>query len=115
MRLNRRMLLFILLFGMIVFAFGGDLLAEEAAQDPAGGGVSAAAALAIASGLGIAIAAFGGALGQGRAVSTALEGIARNPGASDKMFTPLILGLAFIESLVIYALVITYLLQAMIK
>ncbi len=113
MRLNRKTLLFIL-FGIIVFAFGGDLLAEEAAQTGAVAGVSAAA-LAIASGLGIAIAAFGGALGQGRAVSTALEGIARNPGASDKMFTPLILGLAFIESLVIYALVITYLLQAMIK
>lgn len=115
MRLDRRMLLFIL-FGLVTFLSGGDLIAEEAAQAAeAGAGVSAAAALAIASGLGIAIAAFGGALGQGKAVSTALEGIARNPGASDKMFTPLILGLAFIESLVIYALVITYLLQAMIK
>ncbi len=115
MRLNRTMLLFIL-FGMITFIFGGDVLAEEAAPAiETGVGVTAAAALAIASGLGIAIAAFGGALGQGKAVSTALEGIARNPGASDKMFTPLILGLAFIESLVIYALVITYLLQAMIK
>jgi len=115
MRLNRTVLLFIL-FGLITFAFGGNVLAEEAVQTAgAGAGVSAAAALAIASGIGIAIAAFGGALGQGKAVSTALEGIARNPGASDKMFTPLILGLAFIESLVIYALVITYLLQAMIK
>lgn len=115
MRLNRTMLLFIL-FGMITFVFGGEALAEEASHAAESGvGVTAAAALAIASGIGIAIAAFGGALGQGKAVSTALEGIARNPGASDKMFTPLILGLAFIESLVIYALVITYLLQAMIK
>lgn len=115
MRFNRTMLLFIL-FGLITFVSGGNVFAEEAAQTAeAGMGVSATAALAIASGIGIAIAAFGGALGQGKAVSTALEGIARNPGASDKMFTPLILGLAFIESLVIYALVITYLLQAMIK
>lgn len=115
MRLNRTMLLFIL-FGVITFVFGGEVLAEEAVgAGETGVGVTAAAALAIASGFGIAIAAFGGALGQGKAVSTALEGIARNPGASDKMFTPLILGLAFIESLVIYALVITYLLQAMIK
>lgn len=114
MRLNRTMVLLILM-GLSVFAFGGDLFAEEAAQASGTAQGGAAAALAIASGLGIAIAAFGGALGQGRAVSTALEGIARNPGASDKMFTPLILGLAFIESLVIYALVITYLLQAMIK
>ena len=65
--------------------------------------------LAIAAGLGIGIAAFGGALGQGRAAAAALEGIARNPGASGKLFTPLILGLALIESLVIYAFVITIL------
>ena len=66
---------------------------------------------AIAAALGLGIAAFGGALGQGRAAAAALEGIARNPGASDKLFTPMILGLALIESLVIYALVIAYMLQ----
>jgi F-type H+-transporting ATPase subunit c len=62
----------------------------------------------LAAGLGMAIAAFGGALGQGRAAAAALEGIARNPGASDKLFTPMILGLALIESLVIYSLVISF-------
>ncbi len=61
-----------------------------------------------AAGLGMGIAAFGGALGQGRAAAAALEGIARNPGASDKLFTPMILGLALIESLVIYSLVISF-------
>jgi len=61
-----------------------------------------------AAGLGMSIAAFGGALGQGRAAAAALEGIARNPGASDKLFTPMILGLALIESLVIYSLVISF-------
>jgi F-type H+-transporting ATPase subunit c len=64
--------------------------------------------IALAAGFGIAIAAFGGALAQGRAVVAALEGIARNPGASGKMFVPMILGLALIESLVIYALVIAF-------
>lgn len=59
------------------------------------------AAMAIALGL----AAIGGALGQGKAISAALEGIARNPSAQDKIFTPMILGLAFIESLVIFTLV----------
>jgi F-type H+-transporting ATPase subunit c len=68
-------------------------------------------ALAIGAGLGIGIAAFGGSLGQGRAAAAALEGIARNPNASGKIFVPMILGLALIESLVIYALIITYLLQ----
>ncbi len=61
---------------------------------------------AIAAGLAIGIAAFGGALGQGRAAAAALEGIARNPNAADKLQTPLLLSLALIESLVIYALLI---------
>jgi F-type H+-transporting ATPase subunit c len=62
----------------------------------------------MAAGLGMSIAAFGGALGQGKAAAAALEGIARNPSASDKIFTPMILGLALIESLVIYSLVISF-------
>ena len=66
--------------------------------------------IGLACGLGIAIASFGGALGQGRTASSALDGIARNPGASGKIFTPMILGLALIESLVIYSLIISFLL-----
>ena len=78
------------------------------------GDTSVKAWLAIASGIGIAIAAFGGALGQGRSISSALDGIARNPGASGKIVTPMIIGLALIESLVIYAFVIAFLLQGKI-
>lgn len=63
---------------------------------------------AIAAALAISIAAFGGALGQGRAAAAALEGIARNPSASGRIFTPMLLGLALIESLVIYALLIAF-------
>jgi len=70
--------------------------------------------IAIGAGIGIGLAAFGGALGQGRAASAALDGIARNPGASGKIFTPLILSLALIESLVIYALIIAIMLQGKI-
>ena len=65
---------------------------------------------ALAAALGLGIAAFGGALGQGRAAAAALDGIARNPGANDKLFTPMIIGLALIESLVIYSLLIAVLL-----
>lgn len=61
---------------------------------------------AMAAGLGIAIAAFGTGIGQGNGVRGACEGIARNPEASGKILTALILGLAMIESLAIYALVI---------
>jgi F-type H+-transporting ATPase subunit c len=64
--------------------------------------------VALAAGLAIAIAAFGGALGQGRAAAAALEGIARNPGARKDLFVPFILALALIESLVIYALIIAF-------
>jgi F-type H+-transporting ATPase subunit c len=66
--------------------------------------------IALGAGLGLGIAAAGGALGQGRAAAAALDGIARNPGASGKIFTPMILALALIESLVIYSLVISILL-----
>ncbi|NOZ02437.1 MAG: ATP synthase F0 subunit C [Deltaproteobacteria bacterium] len=64
--------------------------------------------IALAAGLAIGVAAFGGALAQGKAAAATLEGIARNPGASGKMFVPMILALALIESLVIYALVIAF-------
>ena len=70
--------------------------------------------IGLACGLGIAIAAFGGALGQGQTAASALDGIARNPGASGKIFTPMILGLALIESLVIYSLIISILLMGKI-
>jgi F-type H+-transporting ATPase subunit c len=56
------------------------------------------------------VIALGGGLGQGRAASSALEGIARNPGASNKVFTPMVLALALTESLVILAWVIAYML-----
>jgi F-type H+-transporting ATPase subunit c len=68
--------------------------------------------IGLACGLAIAIAALGGGLGQGIAISKGLEGIARNPEAQPKIFIPMIVGLALIESLVIYALVISILLYA---
>ncbi|MGC9323897.1 MAG: ATP synthase F0 subunit C [Desulfomonilia bacterium] len=62
--------------------------------------------VAVATGIGMAIAAFGTGIGQGHGVQGACDGIARNPEASGKILTALILGLAMIESLAIYALVI---------
>ena len=95
----------ILLFG-VIFGFASLAFAEG----QVGGGLDPEVQkwVAIAAGFAIAIAAFGGALGQGKAVASALEGIARNPQASGKMFTPFIIGLALIESLCIYALVICF-------
>ena len=57
----------------------------------------------------IAFAAVGGTYAQSRAASVALEGIARNPSAADKIMTPMILALALMESLVIFTLISIFL------
>ncbi len=62
--------------------------------------------IAIACGLAIGIAAFGTGLGMGNAINGAMHGVSRNPEAGGRIFTMLVLGLALIESLCIYALVI---------
>jgi len=62
----------------------------------------------LAAGLTIALAAAAGAIAQGRTASTALEAIGRNPSAQNKIFVPMIVALALIESLVIYALVVVF-------
>lgn len=66
---------------------------------------------AMGAGIAIGVGALGGALGQGRAAAAALEGVSRNPGAAARIQTPMILGLALIESLVLLAFVIAFLLQ----
>jgi F-type H+-transporting ATPase subunit c len=67
--------------------------------------------LALATGLGLPIAVIGAGLGQGRAVAAGLEGMARQPEASGTIQTAMIIGLAFIEALVIYALVMFFILS----
>lgn len=67
-------------------------------------------ALVIAIGFGTALAAFGCGLGQGNAIRGALEGVARQPEASSRIMTMMIIGLALIESLTIYALVFGFML-----
>ncbi len=66
--------------------------------------------LALATGLAVAIAAFAGSLAQGRAVAAAVEAVARQPEAGGRMFTFLVLGLALIEALTIYALLVSLML-----
>jgi F-type H+-transporting ATPase subunit c len=85
------------------------------AQDlSSGGAFDYLGMVGLGAGVAIGFAALGGGIGQGIAASGALQGIARNPNASDKIFTPMIIGLALIESLVIYALVIGFMLTAKI-
>ncbi len=79
-----------------VLAVASPAFAQEAAVNFNG----------LAAGLGLAIAAAGGAYGQGRIIAAALESISRNPGAAGQLRLPWLLGCVFVESLVIYAFVI---------
>lgn len=81
-------------------------LAEEAASAPQDAKVRYYAMAALGCGIAIGIAALGTGIGQGIGLSKACEGVARNPNASGKITTTLIIGLAMIESLCIYALVV---------
>ena len=84
--------------------------AQEAGA--AAGGSSAQAFAALGAGLAIGLGVIGGGLGQGRAAAAALEGISRNPGATSRIQTPMIIGLALIESLVLFAFALAFLLQS---
>ena len=70
--------------------------------------------IALAAGLAVGVAAVGAGLGQGRAVAAAMESIGRNPNAADRIQTLMIIGVAFMEALAIYALVIAFFLQGKI-
>jgi len=67
--------------------------------------------LALAVGFGLPVAVLSAAIAQGRAAAAALEGMARQPEAAGNIRTSMIIALAFIESLVIYALLIFFMLQ----
>jgi F-type H+-transporting ATPase subunit c len=97
-------ILFMIVAGVLMSAitvFAQTPAAEHAADSGAG-------LKAIAAGVGFAIAVVGGALGQSRIGAAACEGAARNPGAAAKIQTMMILGLALIESLVLFALLVVF-------
>lgn len=77
--------------------------ADQAANTAAGGSIGL---IGLAIGLTMGLAVLGGTFGQGKAAAAALEGIARNPAVSGKLLVPLILSLALIESLVLFAFLI---------
>ena len=96
-------------FTFLILAVAAPVFAQEpAAADTAGNALIQWAI--ITAGFPLGIAAFGGALGQGRAIASATEAIARNPGAVGEIRGALILGLVLIESLVIYVLLVTLIL-----
>ncbi len=104
-----------MILAMALMLVATAAFATEAAA-PAAGGSDAAAKLsffgtvAFASAIGIGIAALGTGIGMGLGIGRAVEGIARNPEASGKIMTSMIVGLALIESLAIYTLVVVLIL-----
>ncbi len=88
---------------LVALAYSSASFAQEHAAAPAGGG---SGLIGLAVGLAIGLAVVGGALGQGKAISAAMDGIARNPTAQGKIFVPMIVGLALIESLVVFSFVV---------
>lgn len=95
--------------GLFIAALGSMLVSTVAlAQDGSG----EMGMVAIGSALAIGLAALGGTTGQGKAAAAALEGIARNPGSSDKVFMPMIIALALIEFQAIMGFIIAYLWNA---
>ncbi len=97
----------------LILSGATSALASEAAGGSGGGSSLALAGLFIGAGLAIGIGTLGPGIGQGRAAGSALEGMARNPGMSGKLLSTMIIGLALMESLAIYALVVALILLFM--
>ena len=95
---------------MVLMAFVAAMLVAPSAfaQDTGSLAAGGKGMMAIAAGFGMALAAFGGALGQGRIASAACEGMARNPGAAAAIRAAMILGLVFVETLALFTLVIIF-------
>jgi F-type H+-transporting ATPase subunit c len=98
--------------GLLVLALLAIAL-PAIAQEPSApaGAVRSWGAGALGAAFLLGVAAAAGAMAQGRATSAAAEGMSRNPGAAGPIRTMTIIGLALIESLVLYALLIAFLIK----
>jgi F-type H+-transporting ATPase subunit c len=98
-----------ILTSILVLALSTVAFASEGGMAASGGGVNIAL-VCLAAALSVGIAAFGCGIGMGTGIGGACSGIARNPEASGKITVTMIIGLALIESLTIYGLVISLIL-----
>jgi len=102
--MNRKMLSIV---ALVVVSLGAPMAAFAQGSE---GSAGALGMLPIGVALAIGLAALGGTLGQGKAIESALEAIGRNPAAAANVRTAMLIGLAFVESLVVLAFAIAYLL-----
>jgi len=86
----------------------GEMKGPASAHESAAPGGVSTSYLGLALGLGLAIAAFGGALSQSNAIGKAVDAVARQPEAGARIQGMMIIGLALIETLVIYMLLICF-------
>lgn len=93
------------LVALALLAVAAPAFAEEGAAAAAGNSKSY---LYMAAGFSMAFAAAICGLAQGKAIAAACEGVARNPGMADKIQLLMIIGVAFIESLALYVLLIIF-------
>ncbi|HEX6159315.1 MAG TPA: ATP synthase F0 subunit C [Thermoanaerobaculia bacterium] len=101
--MNKKHILLFVLLALTAFSAFGQATTTTTDRGVSWGIIGAAFVLGIA--------AAAGAIGQSRAIVAACEGIARNPGAAGPIRLAMIIGLALIESLVIYALIIAFIVQ----
>jgi F-type H+-transporting ATPase subunit c len=92
----------------LVLLMASPLIAMAQEAVPVAGGNRAAGLIGLGIGLGLGIAALGCGLGQGRLAASAMESIGRNPNSTNQLFVPMIIGLAFVESLTLYSLVMSF-------
>ena len=96
-------------FMLASLSFALPVYAEDAPDEDAAAqeqSESATISKAYSAGIAIAVAALGGVISMGMAISKAVEGTARQPEAGDKIRTTLMLGLVFMETAIIYALLV---------
>ena len=94
-------------FVVLAVVFGSvPAFAQEATS-----GIGDKGLYALGAAILLGLAALGGTLGQGKIGAAAMDGIARNPQASKEMFTPMIIALALVESLVVISWVIAFFIQ----
>jgi F-type H+-transporting ATPase subunit c len=92
---------------LMVLVFSSLAMAADGAGNPSD---MALAVVAVAAAMGVGLAALGCGIGMGHVISGTQTGIARNPEVSGKLTVTMIIGLALIEALTIYALVIALIL-----
>ncbi len=102
--MNKKM--FVLLSVMAILMLATPVFAQG--EPVAAGGAAGVNWVALTSGFAMAIAAGMAALGQGKIAAAACEGMARNPAARAGIQLAMILGLAFVESLVLFTLVVVF-------